>query len=76
MNKRYRLVLIRVPAAAAGAPPDILCCLNRSTAPSLQWFCTHRTPGTFCLTGRWSQRARGSWTESLDAAAAWCAATR
>lgn len=74
--QQYHLVLSLVLAAAAGAPPGTLWRPNQSTAPSLHWFCTRRTPRRSCLIGRWSRRGLGSWTGSQDAAAAWCEATR
>lgn len=74
--QQYRLALIRVPAAAAAAPPDSLWRPGQSTDPRPHWFGTHQIPGRFCRTGRWSQTELGSWTGSRDAAAASCAGTR
>lgn len=74
--KQYRLVLIHVRAAAAGAPPDTLWRPGRSTDPSLRWSCTRPTPGRSGLSGRWSQTERGSWMGSQDGDAALCGVTR
>lgn len=74
--QQYHLVLIRDPAAAVAAPPETLWRLYQSSGPRLHWSGTHRTPGRFCRTGRWSQTELGSWMECRDAAAAWCVATR